>query len=373
MSYDDAIKALSKDALKLVRNNQTVGLGSGRAATSFVKSLSLFVKKKKINVRCIPTSLQIKLEAEKGKLHLIDTVPDKIDIVFDGADQIDKEKNLIKGGGGALLRENILINAAKKVVIMADDSKFVTNFKRDVPVEVHPLARNTVAKAILKIGGKSSIRTLDRGYPFITENGNIILDCNFGVIKKPKILQERIKKQQLVEACFSQGAARTAKELVVAVARIDTWKRNRDFVIEGHKKRGPLAPLVKKYYYKLVPLAYIHDYFGFAGCVKKILSYCLGLLGLFRPVPRGPIFKSDLFEVVTKTTALACQNFMLALVAQGFDSCPMEGFDEKRVKKILKLGWKTHVVMVLGVGKANPAGIYGERFRIDNSLVIKEI
>ena len=64
---------------------------------------------------------------------------------------------------------------------------------------------------------------------------------------------------------------------------------------------------------------------------------------------------------------------MLALVAQGFDSCPMEGFDEKRVKKILKLGWKTHVVMVLGVGKANPAGIYGERFRIDNSLVIKEV
>ena len=71
--------------------------------------------------------------------------------------------------------------------------RFVTNFKRDVPVEVHPLARNTVAKAILKIGGKSSIRTLDRGYPFITENGNIILDCNFGVIKKPKLLREKIK------------------------------------------------------------------------------------------------------------------------------------------------------------------------------------
>ena len=77
---------------------------------------------------------------------------------------------------------------------MADASKFVTNFKRDVPVEVHPLARNTVIKAISKIGGKPSIRTLDRGYPFVTENGNIILDCNFGVIKKPKLLQENIKK-----------------------------------------------------------------------------------------------------------------------------------------------------------------------------------
>ena len=194
MTYDDAIKALSEDALKLVKNHQIIGLGSGRAATAFVKSLSLFVKKKKLNIRCIPTSLQIKLEAEKGKLHLMDTILDKIDIVFDGADQIDKAKNLIKGGGGALLRENILISAAKKVVIMADASKFVTNFKRDVPVEVHPLARNTVTKAISKIGGKPSIRTFDRGYPFVTENGNIILDCNFGIIKKPKLLRESVKK-----------------------------------------------------------------------------------------------------------------------------------------------------------------------------------
>jgi ribose 5-phosphate isomerase A len=194
LTYDSAIKALSEDALKLVKNHQIIGLGSGRAATTFVKSLALFVKKKKLNVRCIPTSLQIKLEAEKGKLHLMDTVLDKIDIVFDGADQIDKAKNLIKGGGGALLRENILISAAKKVVIMADDSKFVTSFKRDVPVEVHPLARNTVTKAISKLGGKPHIRTLDRGYPFVTENGNIILDCNFGIIKKPKLLQEKIKK-----------------------------------------------------------------------------------------------------------------------------------------------------------------------------------
>ena len=193
MTYDDAITALSKDAVKLVKNHQTIGLGSGRSATAFVKSLSSLVKKKKLNIKCIPTSLQIKLEAEKGNLHLIDTVLDKIDIVFDGADQIDKGKNLIKGGGGALLRENILINAAKKVVIMADDSKFVTNFDRSVPVEVHPLARNTVTKNISKIGGKPKIRILDRGYPFITENGNIILDCNFGVIKKPKLLQGKIK------------------------------------------------------------------------------------------------------------------------------------------------------------------------------------
>ena len=90
-------------------------------------------------------------------------------------------------------------------------------------------------------------------------------------------------------------------------------------------------------------------------------------------MPRGPIFKHDIFEIVTKTTALACQNFMMGLVAQGSDYCRIEGFDHKRVKKILKLSSKSHVVMVLGVGKADPKGIYGERFRIDEDLVIKII
>ena len=71
--------------------------------------------------------------------------------------------------------------------------------------------------------------------------------------------------------------------------------------------------------------------------MKKILSFFVSIIGLFKPVARGPIFKYDVFEIVTKTTALACQNFMMALVAQGYDSCPMEGFDHKRVKKILNL------------------------------------
>ena len=193
MSYDDAIKALSKDALKLVKNNQIVGLGSGRAATALVKSLSSYVSKKKINIKCIPTSAQIKMVAEKGKLHLIEADQiNKIDIVFDGADQIDKQKNLIKGGGGALLKENILISAAKKVVIMADKTKFVKNFNRTVPVEIQISARNIIADNIIKIGGKSNVRVLDRGYPFVTENGNLILDCDFGTIKNPKSLQQKI-------------------------------------------------------------------------------------------------------------------------------------------------------------------------------------
>ena len=194
MSFDDAIAALSTDALKFVKDGYILGLGSGRAATAFVTSLSSYLRKKKFNVRGVPTSLQIKLIAELGGIHLIEADQvEKIDVVFDGADQIDQEKNLIKGGGGALLRENILISAAKKVVIMADKSKFVKNFNRAIPVEVHPLARNIVTKSISKLGGKPKIRTVERGYPFITENGNVILDCNFGVIKKPKILAQKVK------------------------------------------------------------------------------------------------------------------------------------------------------------------------------------
>ena len=193
MSFDDAIKALSLDALKNVKDGYVIGLGSGRATTVLVKSLSKYIKTKKISVKCVPTSMQIKLIAEKGGLELIDPDQiDKIDLVFDGADQIDKNKFLIKGGGGALLRENILISAAKKVIIMADSSKFVKNFNRTIPVEVQSLARQIVWKKIEKLGGKPELRILDRGYPFFTENSNIILDCDFGVIKNPKALQQKL-------------------------------------------------------------------------------------------------------------------------------------------------------------------------------------
>ena len=113
---------------------------------------------------------------------------------FDGADQIDSDKYVIKGGGGALLRENILFSLAKKVVVMADKTKFVKKFTRTVPIEIHPLARNSVINSIKKLGGESKIRSLDRGYPFFTENGNIILDCDFGIISNPKTLTQKIKQ-----------------------------------------------------------------------------------------------------------------------------------------------------------------------------------
>ena len=194
MSYDDAIKALSNNALKFVKDDYIIGLGSGRAATILVKSLAKLIKIKNYKIKGVPTSLQIKLIAEKLEIPLVEADQvDHIDVVFDGADQIDSQKYVIKGGGGALLRENILFSLAKKVVVMADKTKFVKNFTRTVPVEIHPLARNSVILSMKKLGGTAQLRSLDRGYPFFTENGNIILDCDFGTIKNPKVLTQKIK------------------------------------------------------------------------------------------------------------------------------------------------------------------------------------
>ena len=193
MTLDDAMKALSPQALKMVKDNFVIGLGSGRAATSIVKSLSSHLKKNHLSIVAIPTSLQIKIEAEKGGIPIIEPDQiDHIDLVFDGADQIDANGNMIKGGGGALLREKILISIAKKVVIIADESKFVKKLDRSVPIEVHQFARNIATIQIRKLGGKPHMRLLDRGYPFVTENGNIILDCEFGKISKPKELASKI-------------------------------------------------------------------------------------------------------------------------------------------------------------------------------------
>ena len=189
------MEALSNDALKLIKNNQIIGLGSGRAATALVKSLAKLIKLKNYNIKCIPTSLQIKLVGEKAGIQLVESDQvNHIDIVFDGADQIDSQRFVIKGGGGALLRENILFSLAKKVVVMADKTKFVKNFTRTVPIEIHSLARTSVIQSIKKLGGEPKMRSLDRGYPFFTENGNIILDCDFGTIKNPKILTQKIKQ-----------------------------------------------------------------------------------------------------------------------------------------------------------------------------------
>jgi ribose 5-phosphate isomerase A len=192
LSLQDSIQKLAKEALKLVKGAKVVGLGSGSTVGFIVREMAKLPDKESIEF--MPTSLQIKVEAEKSALRVADEsrIP-HTDIVFDGADQIDSKFNMIKGGGGALLREKILISAAKKVVIVADASKFVQSFSRSVPIEVHPMARSILSKKLGEMGGQPLLRTLDKGYPLVTENGNLILDTFFPSITDPKKMEGDLK------------------------------------------------------------------------------------------------------------------------------------------------------------------------------------
>jgi ribose 5-phosphate isomerase A len=186
------VQKLARDAVKLTKGAKVVGFGSGSTVAHIVREMAKLPGKESIEF--VPSSLQIKLEAEKSALKLAgeDRIPE-IDIVFDGADQIDAKFNMIKGGGGALLREKILISAAKRVVIMADAAKFVQSFNRSVPIEVHPMARSAVHKKLLEMSGRPELRTLDKGYPFVTENGNVIFDTTFPSIPDPKKKEIELK------------------------------------------------------------------------------------------------------------------------------------------------------------------------------------
>lgn len=199
--YDKAIKAMAKDAIKHINQNTNrtlIGFGSGRAASAVAKEIAQLVKDNKQHIIGVPTSLQIKLVIEKevgDMLPLIEAdQTDKLDIVFDGADQIDAKGYVVKGGGGALLRENILFNMAAKVIVMADATKFVQHITRSIPVEIHHLARRLVQKNITNMGGKAVLRIQNSGYPVFTENKNIILDCSFNTIVNPKKLTYTIKQ-----------------------------------------------------------------------------------------------------------------------------------------------------------------------------------
>jgi ribose 5-phosphate isomerase A len=173
-----AISNSAKDAVKrFVTANQVVGLGSGSTMKALVKELANLPHNK--TLKLVATSIQIKIEAERVGLRISDESSVGIDVVFDGADQIDSDFNMIKGGGGALFREKVLFSAANRVVILADVTKFVTRLSRPVPIEIHKFARSFLHKRLNEIGGDPKLRTIEKGYPYITENGNLILDTSF--------------------------------------------------------------------------------------------------------------------------------------------------------------------------------------------------
>ena len=186
MSENKSIDTAVADALKHVQDGMVLGLGSGRAATTLVRSIGKKISKEGLTIEGVPTSLQIRLVAEEVGIRLVEPGEvSKIDIVFDGADQIDEDNYLVKGGGGALLKENILASMAKLIIIIADETKFAKKISMPIPIEIQPAARNFVIKHIREKNGIPQVRKQERGYPIFTENGNIMLDCDFGVIQNP--------------------------------------------------------------------------------------------------------------------------------------------------------------------------------------------
>jgi len=173
-------------AAELVRDGDVVGLGTGSTAYFTVLALGERVKTG-LKMVGVPTSVAT-ADLARGvgiPLATLDQHP-AIDIDIDGADEIDPKLRLIKGGGGALLREKVIASASKRFVVVADSSKLVSALgKFPLPVEVVPFARTPVERKIASLGAQVKWRTREDGSLYVTDNGNPILDCSFGKIQDP--------------------------------------------------------------------------------------------------------------------------------------------------------------------------------------------
>ncbi|MCB1172619.1 MAG: nitroreductase family protein [Leptospiraceae bacterium] len=174
--------------------------------------------------------------------------------------------------------------------------------------------------------------------------------------------------RSLGPACLDQKAVSTASELVVFVARRDLFRERADRLVAnqlkvmGKEKRSDLSTPERKlidYWDRLMPLLYRHCC-GFWTLVRKLAVWWTA----WRKPQYREVSETDMRVVAHKSVSLAAQTFMLAIAAAGYDSCPLEGFDSSRVKKILGLGKRSEITMIVSCGKRSAAGIYGERFRL---------
>jgi ribose 5-phosphate isomerase A len=189
---DQEKQAAARAAVELVESGSIVGLGSGSTATYAIRFLGERVRDG-LNIVGIPTSQKTQQLAEQLGIPLatLDQHP-QIDIDIDGADEIDPQLNLIKGGGGALLREKIIASASRRFIVVGDSSKQVKHLgKFPLPVEVIPFAQSLIAKRIAALGAQVSLR--GGAAPFVTDEGHHILDCTFGEIADPRALANKLK------------------------------------------------------------------------------------------------------------------------------------------------------------------------------------
>ena len=197
-SYEDAVKAASSRVLELVQDGQIIGLGSGRAVAQALAMLAEKIQNEPLRLSFVPSSHQIEFLARRLRLQLTQLGAGRLPgLALDGADQVEMSTlNMIKGGGAALAREKIIDSCSKKVAIIIDESKLTKRLGegKPVPVEVLPFGVESVIQSIDEIGGRSTLRQgQGKVGPIITDNGNMIIDVDFGPIQDPSSLEREIK------------------------------------------------------------------------------------------------------------------------------------------------------------------------------------
>jgi len=204
VNNEDIEKSKEKAAIRAIeeniQNNMKIGIGSGSTVVYAVKRLGELVKENNWIVICIPTSYQVEQLIIENDLHLgtLNQYPE-LDIDIDGADEIDDNLNLIKGGGACLVQEKIAASYSKKLIIIADFRKksksLGENWKKGVPIEIIPGACIPIMKEIERLGGTPNLRMgVAKMGPVVTDNGNFIIDANFDIIAEPEDLNKKLLK-----------------------------------------------------------------------------------------------------------------------------------------------------------------------------------
>jgi ribose 5-phosphate isomerase A len=213
---DQRKREAAERALQLVTPGMKLGLGSGSTARQFVDLVGEKVKAG-LDVRCVATSEGTAAQAKTLGIPLttLDELQE-LDLTIDGADEVDPKLNLIKGGGGALLREKIVASASKRMVVIADSTKIVRRLGAfPLPIEVVPFGlaatRRHIERAFAKLGLAGPMRVRGESSPFITDGGHYILDCSLGAISDPEALSEILSPiPGIVEHGLFVGLARAA-------------------------------------------------------------------------------------------------------------------------------------------------------------------
>lgn len=189
-------EASAQRALEFVEDGQTLGLGTGRAATAFVRALGALVKDG-LEVRGVPTSEATAAVARELAIPLL-TLEEAgtLDVTFDGADEVDPNLELIKGYGAALVREKVVAASSNRLVILVGSEKLVSRLgaRGRLPVEVIPFAVPLVSRKLRDLCGEPVLRTDERGEIVVTDNGNHILDCKVELLPKPAQLDTAIQE-----------------------------------------------------------------------------------------------------------------------------------------------------------------------------------